>query len=370
MQKIYEINEHEVSINLIILHRFATRRWRYVAVSTLIALLAGGLFHLIYEKSYVTSVKLSVELQHRESSIGQKGISALQMLALGLGNSREESNIEQLSRDILNSPSYLLCLIDTPLYFSSLDRAITLEEFYNRDRSSKAEAISDTGTWIMFNEAESPGHMYRKKLSSKKIQAIEALREQLSIELPSDERGSDRLLLTVSLPDPYASFELTEIVLKKLVEHIFKRHVSKDQEHFNYITLNFQNAKEKYDSALYFQELFEKQNAHAYSPQMIFQKKKIDQDVNFKYRVYSELGLQYEQTKTMLYRKRPAITILEPVKLPNKSPSLSTVLFISIAAGILIGLLLIMIELTVYLFGYEKYLPYRKRKTLLEQTDE
>ena len=369
MHKLYEINEHEVSINLIVLRRFVIKRRRYIGFFVLISLLAGVFYHLLFNKSYITSVKLYMEIEEQKSSISSTGINVLQSLALGLGQNRVRSDIEQLSNDIINSHSYLICLLDIRIYFSSLDRELTLEEFFNRDVSHE-DSVSDKGVWLMFSEIERSGQISRRKFSSSKVRAIQALRKRISIEQLTSEKNRDRLLLTVSLPDPYASFALTEIVLKNLVDYISKRYLFKEQEHLSYISFKFQNAKKKYDSVLYFQEFFEKQNAHTTSPQMYFQKKKIEQDVNFKYRIYSDLGVQYEQVSTMLYQKRPIITILETIGIPIKSISLFLVLLISVAVGVFIGLLSIMTEFAVYLFGYEKYLPYKRREILSEQEDE
>ena len=362
MNNLYHVSEHEVSIDLRILYHFIKKRWRYIAYAAALGLLISAFSTLFIERNYKTEAKLLIDLEgERATSHMENSLGALQQLGLDFGNKGQIKDIEQLSQDILYSPSYLLDLLDTPIYFSSLGTHLTLNSFFKKDFPPSAQTDT-SGVWLLLNHIDRPEDIYRYKFTPQKISAMQELKQRVQVEKLSDTKATNRLLFSVSLPDPDVSFTLTEIAMKSLIQHIIKQSVVKERRHLEYITTKFQNAKSIYDSVLYEQGRFKEKNAYITAHEILFQKKKIDQDVAFKYRIYSDLGSQYEHAKTVLHQKSPVITILEPIGIPYaKTPSTKYVLLVGVIAGIICGLLCIVIELQIYLFGLEKYLPFRRK---------
>ena len=367
---IYVAKDQEISINLKHLFTFFYKRRMYVIVPLLFSLIVAGIYVYFLPTEYETTLQFSIT-HDQETPYNDRSVNLLGSINSLLGNSGTGNSQSKFVtiQGALYSAEYIEKLVHKPLYFSSLDTTLTLEDFF----ALETEVLSDSITII--DTRMSNTHEYRQKYSLKTLHAISELRSRVSLEfaelmdMPNFTNVNE---LKVRLPDATATFHLTEYILQSFVDYVYEWRTVDERRNVQFLKKRLTSVKRAYDSTKAILAVYKDTHMHAHSSQAKLKENALKLESQLQRQVYLELAIQYEQAKTRLHVKLPSINVVKPAYMPNGSRfGVKTIFLIATAIGLFIGIGIIIFQLVGYISGDQTYLKpfvrlFKRRHTTHE----
>ncbi|MEM9672266.1 MAG: Wzz/FepE/Etk N-terminal domain-containing protein [Cyclobacteriaceae bacterium] len=363
----------EGQIDLIALFKEIYKRRRIVFISLAAMLLLGFIIALTSPEQYTTEIRLmpqAVDTKDNASSILKQlgGLSGV-----NFGSASGTIN-PMLYPDIASSSPFYLYLIDKPLYFSTIDTTLTLQEYFTEideptfldnlrkytlglpkiiiripirlftsdsviDNKSYEDSTSDTSS----EKAEKSLPYAPKTISIQELAVTSELRGRIETEI----EPSGTLKVSSTMPDPLVAAKVTELAVNYLTDYIVDYRVEKAQQDLDFITQQYEEKKDRYNRAQQQLATIRDRNANLVSERGRVELERAETEYNMAFDLYQSVVQQLEQAKVRVQEETPVFKILEPIQVPLRpsQPKSELIIILSAMAGIAIGVAIIIIQI-------------------------
>lgn len=304
------------------------------------------------------AIKLS-EAKTDQNEMGQlgglAGLAGINLSSVGGGN-----NITTFSPDLypklLASKPFLLDLINEEFFFVSMNKKMTLKDYYLDERpgdivtkgfefiigipyliisifDSEPEFSAELG------ENKEPSSENYLKITPEEDYVIAKIKEKIKIE--SEERI---ITLSVRMPEPMIAAEFNNIVFDKILDYVSSYKIGKQKNSLVFIEESTKEAEEKFKKAQINLASFRDSNQGIISQRARTKEEQLEAEFNLSFEIYSTLKQELENSKIELKRETPIFTTFEEAIIPN-GPSNSSpikIILISMFGGLFLGVMIIM----------------------------
>ncbi len=276
--------------------------------------------------------------------------------------------------DIASSSPFYLYLIDKPLYFSTIDTTLTLQEYFTEideptfldnlrkytlglpkiiiripirlftsdsviDNKSYEDSTSDTSS----EKAEKSLPYAPKTISIQELAVTSELRGRIETEI----EPSGTLKVSSTMPDPLVAAKVTELAVNYLTDYIVDYRVEKAQQDLDFITQQYEEKKDRYNRAQQQLATIRDRNANLVSERGRVELERAETEYNMAFDLYQSVVQQLEQAKVRVQEETPVFKILEPIQVPLRpsQPKSELIIILSAMAGIAIGVAIIIIQI-------------------------
>lgn len=293
------------------------------------------------------------------------GLSGLSGLAAMAGINLNTATGSELSprtySSIISSVPFQLELMKTLLNFEKLDSQVTLYDYYTKIKFGNPFVKYTLGLPSLiikaikgekrnkFNTTEvNPLYL----LTEKQIEVQKIIEKKVAI-LVNDKDAY--VSLSCSLPEAYASAQLTQNAQELLQRYITEFKIEKAKVDQEFIQQRYDEAKKNYQAAQQQLASFRDRNKNMSTAIAKTEEERLTGEYTLVTGVYSELAKKLEQAKIQVKEETPVFTIIKPVSVPieKSTPNRPLILAISAFIGLLVG--------TVWVLGMDFLIQTRNK---------
>lgn len=303
------VNEEEIDIKDIILPIWKNKI--KIATFGLLISLITLIFNIFFINDYYsTNVKLLPESDSKSGMGGNlNGLAGLAGINLN-DISSSEAYRPDLYPEIINSIHFKKELLNKVFYFSDIDKNLKLKDYLPlkyrfRKKNPLAidlKKISKKAENLQIMDWED----YKK---------LDKLNEIISSDM--DEK-TGIITINVSLTDPIAAAEIANYSKDYLIKYIQNYKTGKQRKELSYLTKELNKAESEYLTSLKLLSLYKDGNLGIYSNYALNQEKKLEDEMNLKYNLFTTLSTQKSQAEIKLAKANPVIQVLGDAHVPNE----------------------------------------------------
>ncbi len=321
--------------------------------TTMIFIIIGLIIAVFSQKEYTSSTTFLPQTKET-SKLGSNLGGLAAMAGINLGGLGSDSGISpMLYPKIVNSISFQLELLQTPLSIKGQNTHVTYSEYYtNIYRPGFLSYLKEYTLGLPktivkalrpLNEEDKVVESEILRITNQQHELIKQLREQISINV-NDKDGYISLALT--MPEALASAELTEQAQQLLQQYIIKLKILKSSEQLLFIQESYIEKEKEFKEIQGNLARFTDRNQNVTTAFAKTKLQTLKTEYDLSYGVYSELAKQLETQKIQVKEDTPVFTILEPVTIPieKSSPKRFLILFVWTFFGVIIGVGLLFVK--------------------------
>lgn len=314
------IKNEEIDVVAILKLLWSKRKTIYKTVAVFFVL--GFLIAVFSGKEYTATVTFIPQESGVEIGGGLGGLAA--MAGINLDGMGAETGISPLLYpEIINSLSYQIEMLKTPMTFEGYENQITFSEYFlDSENGSYIGLIRkytlDLPRTIVNALKSKEKSQYSKEgiikgLTENEYKLTLILMKRLELDVDVDE---GLIRLTGKMPEALASAELTDKAQRLLQKYIIDFKTQKSKNQLKFIEERF---LEKKDEFLKVQEelaVFRDRNMNVYSAFAKTSEERLESEYELAYSIYSELANQYETQKIKVKEDTPVFTVIDAVSIP------------------------------------------------------
>lgn len=329
--------------SLLDLFLIVSRNQRLVTRTILFCTLLGVLVAIFSSARYTSSATVIREVENEGAMGNLGGLALLRGIGVNLAGASSGLTSEAYP-DIINSREVRLAVVRDTFYFRDIDQTSTLTQFVNRTTAKTLIRRFTIGLPGTIRNAFSgnarasgePGALFPSNEEEKAMAWISNL-----VETKIDQE-TGLMFISSTTQDPYLSLDLTESIVKRLVERVEIIRTQKAKRDLQFIIDRFSLALDSLQAAENELALFEDSNNNPQSARLRTQRARLQRQVTFKTELFSDLQAQRTQAEIDLQRSRPVITLLEkPVPaIEPSSPQRLLIIVVSLIIGLVLGVIL------------------------------
>jgi len=344
----------EDEIDLISLIKTLWKSRRTVIKTTLIFMAIGIFIAIFSSKEYKASITI-VPQTGGNVKIGGNLSGLAAMAGINLGSSSNDSEIPAtLYPQIINSVSFQLELLQTPLTIKGQDKPITYEDYYTNVYSPSIleylikYTIGLKGIIIKAIKGKSKIQNPKAKniieITYDEKELLEELTDQVTIDIQKKEGYVN---ISVNMPEALAAAQLTQKAQELLQQYVISFKIKKSRAKLEFIKDRYHEKENEFKKAqqqlAHFRDT--NQNLSSALSQTTLQSLQSEYDLIFN--VYSELAKQLETQQIQVKEDTPVFTVIKPVLIPleKSKPKRLMIVFISIVLGGIISIGLVFLKI-------------------------
>ena len=330
------LGQEEDGIDMITLVKDLWRGRKTVIKWTCIFMIIGLILALLMPRKYRVETVMVPQME----SASKSSLSSLASLAgFDLGSMGDGSELSPLIYpQIVESVPFRMKLIYTPLHYEDVDSAVSMFKYtYDIYKLSVFEALAKytIGLPYLLKKAirgkkdivlpdEEEGTDNSSKLlvvTQDEMDLLDDLAEQISLMVDKKE---GYITLTVKGRERIQTAELALKAQELLQDEITRFKIEKSQSELDYIQARYDEVKQE---AEYYQErlaIITDRSQNLASTRDKIELSRIQAKYNIANAIYTEMAKQLEQAKMQVKKNTPVFTIIQPVKVPNKSANSRT----------------------------------------------
>lgn len=294
---------------------------KYLAV----AFVAGIIIAFTTPKEYTTSVKLAPE---ETNSMLSGGISSLaSMVGMDFGqNMAGDAIFPEIYPDLMNSTDFLVSLFDMKV--TSQDGELTTTYFdYMRSHQKVALLdypkvwLSNLITKIRYGSSLGNGNDKVDPFCLSYGQYNGAMSIAKHIKCSVDKKTSV-ITISVKAQDPLISAVVADSVKTRLQNYITMYRTTKARNDLKYMEKLFEQSKKDYIQARHNYANFCDANQGLVLQQYKSKEEELENDMQLKFNIYTQVAQQLQMTKAKLQERTPAFTTLQMASVPIKASSM------------------------------------------------
>ena len=359
MKQEKQTNSDEIDLIEVFLAFWRERRIFYITLGAFIVL--GLLIALTMEEEYTSEVKLLPEKSEQQGPTG--GVAGLAS-QFGMGNIQSGQQAGIATRhypNIAKSRSFIKPILGQKVFIKELNDSLTIRKYFS-DYYSKFELTSVIADytiglpstvlgWIKGSDAEEEEVRILDSTFSRAIQitlnltesereAIKSFKERLKVERDEEE---GLLNISVEMPDPVLSAELTEKVTERLIDYIKDYRTEKARKNLKYTKERYEKARSNFKKAQERLAKFRDQSRGNLTEMARTEEQLLQSEYDVAFNVYNSLSEKLEQARLKLQEETPVVTVVEPAVIPDSPSSASKklILIITLFLGFFVAALIV-----------------------------
>ena len=329
------IEQEEAGIDMIALVKDLWQGRRTVIKWTCIFMVIGLIFALLMPRKYRVQTVMVPQME----SASRSSLSSLASLAgFDLSSMGDGSELSPLIYpQIVESVPFRMELMYTPLHYEDVDSAVTMFDYtYNIYKLTVFEALAKYTIGLPYlikkslrgkkeivlpdeKESDSPSKLL--VVTQDEMDLLDDLAEQVSLMVDKKE---GYITLTVKGRERIQTAELALKAQELLQDEITRFKIEKSQSELDYIQARYDEVKQE---AEYYQErlaIITDRSQNMASTRDKIELNRIQTKYSIANAIYNEMAKQLEQAKMQVKKNTPVFTIIQPVKVPNKSANSRT----------------------------------------------
>lgn len=288
---------------------------------------------------------------------GSSKMSSLAALAgINLNQSMDVKALSPLVyENILNSTTFRKELMQTPIEFEKVGKAVSFYEYYTSEEYNKPgiggyiKKYTIDLPFVILNairgEQELPqmkvtaadgGAKMIETMSKYEYKVSNILSQSVSITL-NEKKGY--VTITANMPEAVAAAQLAQATVALLQKYITEFKIDKVQSNLDFVQSRYDEAKQNFEDIQYRRAKHRDSNQNVIKHSARVEQEKLDAEYTLAMTLYTELAKQLEQAKISVKETTPILTVINPVTIPYKrtKPQRASILlayvFLGFAAG-------------------------------------
>ncbi len=301
-------------------HRVFTTMYCYRWKVLLLSLLGGiaGLAYAWYLPNlYTAEVKILPELNADE--MGEFGkyrtLASLTGIDLSQLNSTEAVRPD-LYPHILQSTPFLLSMLRTQVH--TQPKAVRLEQYLAQQHKA---GLGYKIIRVFRGEEPKQSPKNQKiclQLSATQYEGVRFLQEKMEVTM---DKKTGIIHLSITMPDPVIAAQLVTFAQHYLTDYVTQYRIDKSLQDKQFLAQKQQEAYSRYNKALFrYADFWDKHQA-LFLWKNKNQGKKLQQEAELAYALYTELSKQLEETRLKVHHQTPIFKVLEPAQVPLQKSS-------------------------------------------------
>ncbi|AWL78138.1 capsule biosynthesis protein [Capnocytophaga canimorsus] len=324
MDNLQVLNKEEDEIDLLELLRKLWQAKKTILIVVFVFFVLGLLMAILSPKEY-TATTIIVPQTSGNSKLGGSLGGLAAMAGVNLGKSSTEDIPPTLYPKLATSIPFKRKLLQTPLYFETLGKSVSYQEYYwQYAKPSTLDVIKKYTIGL-------PALLFSKK--EENTSEINHKQEQI-ISLNRQEEGLHHLIdaqlklnvnekegfvtLNYSMPEALAAAQMLQRAQELLQNSIIEFKVKKAKEELQFTEQLYLEAEKDFKAKQYALANFQDRNRNFSSSLPQTRLQQLQTEFNLAYGVYSEMAKQFENQKIKVKEETPAFTVIEPVSVPNE----------------------------------------------------
>jgi len=349
------VEDDEISINFGEIYGALKKYKILIAVMAFLFALLGAVYSLTLNSEYEATVRLVSETPEGGKSSGAGGLGGLSSLAnlagINLGGMTGTDAIQPaMYPNIVQSIPFLQELINAKIYNPKIKKW-QLIKAYLQEKTANAPIQ-------LFSKEEDPSEQFDKDLKNvviplnngEKLDFINIDKKEAGlliklkayIEVEIDKKTS-LIIIRCTLPDPIIAANLASLVQVQLTRYIIHYRTEKVKKELAFLTLRQDEARKRYDQALFTYSNYKDQNRNKFLNVAKTQEKKLQYEVDLAFNLYSSLTSQLSESQIRVQKETPIFKVLEPAQVPlsRSSPKRSLITIGAMFIGLFVSLLVV-----------------------------
>lgn len=300
-----------------------------------ISALVGIVISFSIPKEYTTTVTLASEVTRNSMSSSMSALAS--MAGINLGNSNNRDALSPLIYpDIVSSSPFAIELFDIPV--KTIDGKIdtTLSDYLQNNTkvawwSSLLKLPFKFIGWIksLFIDKEESNNLNDKTdpfmLTAKESGVLGALKSRIKVDV---DKQTAIITLQVTMQDPLVSAVLADSVTHKLQDYITNYRTSKARIDLEFAEKLYNETKDSYYKSLQSYADYVDKNQNVLLRKAQTQEKKLENDVQLAYGVYTQAAQQLQMAKAKVQENTPIYAVIQSASVPLKASKPSKMMII------------------------------------------
>ena len=349
-----QVQDDEISINFGEIYGALKKYKILIAATALLFAVLGAIYSLTLNMEYEANVRLVSETPEGGKSSGGGSLGGLSSLAnlagINLGGMTGTDAIQPaMYPNIVQSIPFLQELINAKIYNPKIKKWQLIKD-YLQEKTANAP--------IQLFSEEDPIEQFDKDLKNvniplkngekldfinidkKETGLLYKLREYILVEI---DKKTSLILIKCTLPDPIIAANLASLVQKQLTKYIINYRTEKVKKELAFLTLRQDEARKRYDQALFTYSNYKDQNRNRFLNVAKTQEKKLQYEVDLAFNLYSSLTSQLSEAQIRVQKETPIFKVLEPAQVPlsRSSPKRSLITIGAMFIGIFVSLIIV-----------------------------
>jgi uncharacterized protein involved in exopolysaccharide biosynthesis len=332
------IEIEEEGINLLELWQNIKKQKYLIFLLVFIFSALGVMIALSTPNEYSSEVKLLPELDSKDGAGGLSKFKSLAGLAgvdLSSMNSTEAIRPD-LYPNILQSTPFLLEVLNQKVFVPKEKNTQVLAGYLEKHNDTFWKRLMKK---IASDEIPSSSNTPSDAIKLTKVQEelVKDLQGRVGASL---DKKSGVISISAKMPNPVASAMIVTFTQKYITDYVTRYRTEKTLKEVAFLEKRSTEAKRRYDNALFNVSSYNDQNRSIFLNVAKDEGKKLDNELQLSYNLYSEITRQLEEAKIKMSRETPIFKVLEPAQVPlKKSEPKRSVMVIGFAfLGLFLGM--------------------------------
>lgn len=325
---------------------------RMLAKRIMLAGLVGALIAFGSPAEYSARMRL---LPYRVGTGGAAGLSGLAGIAgIRLPTAASDQTITaDLYPEVAKSLDFRIAVAETPLRFSVADQKVTLIEYFRDIRQPAVteliasysiglparivSSLTSDEEEMKVGGEENVEEAPVRKFDESYLSLVGTLENRLSVSI---DKKTGILLISATMPDPYAAADLVRVAADRLMRRIIEYESQKAGENFRFVNEQHQQAKGRYERAQQDLARFSDRNRALMSATAQVDRDRLQREYDIAFEVYQQFSRELEQARIKMNQETPVFTVLDQVTVPNfkTSPNRPRIVLSALFLGALVGI--------------------------------
>jgi uncharacterized protein involved in exopolysaccharide biosynthesis len=334
------IEIEEEGINLLELWQNIKKQKYLIFLLVFIFSALGVMIALSTPNEYSSEVKLLPELDSKDGAGGLSKFKSLAGLAgvdLSSVNSTEAIRPD-LYPNILQSTPFLLEVLNQKVFVPKEKNTQVLAGYLEKHNDTFWKRLMKK---IASDEIASSSNSNTPSDAIKLTKVQEELVKDLQGRVGASlDKKSGVISISAKMPNPVASAMIVTFTQKYITDYVTRYRTEKTLKEVAFLEKRSTEAKRRYDNALFNVSSYNDQNRSIFLNVAKDEGKKLDNELQLSYNLYSEITRQLEEAKIKMSRETPIFKVLEPAQVPlKKSEPKRSVMVIGFAfLGLFLGM--------------------------------
>jgi len=344
-------------IDLFTVLKTAWKGRRTIIISTILVTFTGLLFAFLTPRTYTASTVMVPQMQSRGSSLGSlgglEGLASMAGFNLSGMNQAQEDISPLVYPEIVKSYDFIKDIMNAKYNWSGVDDPVSLVDytqefgqpgFFGKIKKGILEIPGKLSAWIAPPPSVATGgDGDRDNLVHITNEEKELWDELTKSILLSVDKKNGYVSLVVNGSEPLATAQIANKAQELLQEKITEFRIKKTKKDLEFIEGRYNDKKAEFEKAQDDLARFLDENVGKLSNRASNEKKRLENQSQLSFTVYSELAKQLETKRISVKEDTPMFSIIQSVIVPVKpsKPRKMVILMMSILIGAALGLTMV-----------------------------
>lgn len=305
------------------------RRWKLLCIYMLVGAVVGVVVALNTPKWFKANVVLAPELISGSMGLSESLSDMASSFGLDLGGKGKQSMdaiYPQIYPDLFASTDFIIPLFSVNVVTKDGQKKTYLDHlvqdlkipFWQKPKLWVLTAVKKLKERNAAPGTTGIGKMNPFRLTEDEEQIVDMVRGSIGCQI---DKKTNVINISIADPDPQVAAIMVDTLQVRLQAYITQYRTKKARADERYYTKLQQESKEAYLKAQKAYADFADSNQDAILASVRSQEDELENEMQLKFNVYSQIQTQVQQARAKVQEQTPAFTIIEKATVPNKPSS-------------------------------------------------